>query len=116
MAGWWDNLGLKFLLVEAKLPSNFPVGLPPLKKTNLHKEKVPKRNPPRGGGSFLAVFGFLGKPTGKLQKLPQYQMICSMMLQINIKEVVILVLDMFFLGSSKQLHWFPSSPQPLKSS
>jgi hypothetical protein len=39
-----------------------------------------------------------------------------MMLQINIKEVVILVLDMFFLGSSKQLHWFPSSPQPLKSS
>jgi hypothetical protein len=95
---------LKFLLVDAKLPSNFPVGLPPLKKTNLHKEKVPKRNPPPGGGSFLAVFGFLGKPTGKLQKLPQYQMICSMMLQINIKEVVILVLDMFFLGSSKQLH------------
>jgi hypothetical protein len=66
--------------------------------------KTAKTDPPPGGGSFLAVFGFLGKPTGKLQKLPQYQMICSMMLQINIKEVVILVLDMFFLGSSKQLH------------
>ena len=46
----------------------FPVGLPPLKKTPI-KKKCQKGTPPRGGcgGSFLGVFCFLGKTTGKLQ-------------------------------------------------
>ena len=56
--------------IPAKVESiNFPVGLPPpLKKTSINKgaKKEPPPTPP-GGGSFLAVFGFLGKPTGKLQ-------------------------------------------------
>ena len=52
--------------IPAKVESiSFPVGLPPLKKTSINKGA--KKDPPRGGGSFLAVFGFLGKPTGKLQ-------------------------------------------------
>ena len=48
-------------------------------KENLHKEKSAKKEPPSppGGGSFLAVFGFLGKPTGKKTNIYAYHLMCQ---------------------------------------
>ena len=58
---WVNATGVIHLFFPNFSVNNFPVGLPPLKKTSI-KKKCQKGTPP-----FLAVFGFLGKPTGKLQ-------------------------------------------------